>query len=159
MSNSFSAVLTLGRDAEVKQLSSGTSVLSFSGACNTGYGDKKRTLWVRVSAFGKIAEGTLVNFLVKGQTVFCSGELSQSEYAGNDGLQKTSLEMISNTIELVGKKLDAMGDTSEVPSVQRHQSRPNNAPPQSAYDKLYGGKTSKGGENKSFDDFDDSVPF
>jgi len=158
MSNSFSAVLTLGRDAEVKQLSSGTSVLSFSGACNTGYGDKKRTLWVRVSALGKIAEGTLVNFLVKGQTVFCSGELSQSEYAGNDGLQKTSLEMISNTIELVGKKLDAM-DSSPAPTVQKAQAMRNNAPTQSAYDKLYGGKPSKSVGNTSFDDFDDSVPF
>ena len=150
MSNSFSAVLTLGRDAEVKYLASGSAFLSFSGACNTGYGDKRKTMWVRVSAFGKIAEGTLVNFLVKGQSVFCSGELSQYEYTGSDGSLKTSIELTSSTIELIGKKLDAM--ESSAPSKQNKPST------QSAYDKLYGGKLSKSGENIP-QDFNDDVPF
>ncbi len=150
MSNSFSAVLTLGRDAEVKHLASGVPVLSFSGACNTGYGDKRKTMWVRVSAFGKIAEGTLVNFLVKGQSVFCSGELSQNEYTGADSSLKTSIELTSSMIELIGKKLDAM-ESSAPPKQNKHV-------PQTAYDKLYGGKRSNSGENIP-QDFNDDLPF
>ena len=107
MSNVFSFTGTVGRDAEVRYTPSGLAVLSVTVANNIGFGDKQQTLWVRVALFGKRAEGGLQNYLKKGQQVFVSGELTQSEYRANDGTTKTALELNANIIDLIGKKNEA----------------------------------------------------
>ena len=107
MSNVFSFTGTVGRDAEVKYAPSGLAVLSFTVANNIGFGEKQQTLWIRVALFGKRAEGQLQNYLKKGQQVFVSGELTQSEYRANDGTTKTSLELNANIIDLIGRKNEA----------------------------------------------------
>ncbi|MEI6267539.1 MAG: single-stranded DNA-binding protein [Methylococcaceae bacterium] len=104
MSNVFSFTGTIGRDAEVRYAQSGLAVLNFTVANNIGFGEKQQTLWIRVALFGKRAEGQLQNYLKKGQQVFVSGELTQSEYKANDGTTKTSLELNANIIDLIGKK-------------------------------------------------------
>jgi single-strand DNA-binding protein len=107
MSNVFSFTGTVGRDAEVRYAPSGLAVLNVTVANNIGFGDKQQTLWIRVTLFGKRAEGQLQNYLKKGQQVFVSGELTQSEYRANDGTTKTSLELNANIIDLIGKKNEA----------------------------------------------------
>ena len=130
MSNVFSFTGTVGRDAEVRYSPSGVAILNVTVANNIGYGDKQQTLWIRVALFGKRAEGQLKDYLLKGQSVFVSGELTQSEYKGSDGTTKTSLELNANIIDLIGKK-----DGSA-------QQRPEPATRQAASDK-----------------FDDDIPF
>ncbi|MCF6250585.1 MAG: single-stranded DNA-binding protein [Methylococcaceae bacterium] len=136
MSNVFSFTGTVGRDAEVRVTPSGQSVLNITVANNIGFGDRQQTLWVRVALWGKRAEGSLQNYLKKGQQVFVSGELSQREYQANDGTTRTSLELNANIIDLVGKR-NGQGQ----PQQQDYQqtSQPSNSP-------------------SSLDDFDD-VPF
>ena len=104
MSNVFSFTGTVGRDAEVRYLPSGQAVLNVTVANNIGFGDKQQTLWIRCAVWGKRAEGQLQNYLKKGQQVFVSGELSQSEYRAQDGSTKTSLELNANIIDLVGRR-------------------------------------------------------
>jgi len=138
MSNVFSFTGTVGRDAEVRVTPSGQSVLNVTVANNIGFGDRQQTLWVRVALWGKRAEGSLQNYLKKGQQVFVSGELSQREYQANDGTTRTSLELNANIIDLVGKRND---QGQQQPQQQDYQqtSQPSNSP-------------------SSLDDFDD-VPF
>jgi single-strand DNA-binding protein len=107
MSNVFSFTGTVGRDAEIRYTASGMAVLSVNVANNIGFGDKQQTLWIRVALFGKRAEGPLQGYLKKGQQVFVSGELSQSEYKANDGAMKTSLELNATIIDLIGKKSES----------------------------------------------------
>jgi single-strand DNA-binding protein len=104
MSNVFNAVCTCTRDAEVRYLQSGGAVLNVNVANNQGFGDKQKTMFIRVALFGKRAEGQLKDYLVKGQQVFVSGELSVNEYQAQDGTTKTNLELNANIIDLVGKK-------------------------------------------------------
>jgi single-strand DNA-binding protein len=104
MSNTFSCVGTVTRDAEVRFLPSGQAVLNVNVANNQGFGDKQKTMFIRCALFGKRAEGQLKDYLVKGQQVFISGELSQSEYKANDGTTKTNLEINATIIDLVGGK-------------------------------------------------------
>jgi len=117
MSNVFSFTGAIGRDAEVKHTPSGLTILNVTVANNIGFGDKQQTLWVRVALFGKRAEGSLKDYLKKGQQVFVSGELSQNEYRANDGTTKTSLELNANIIDLVGKR-------SEPAPQQQQQQQP-----------------------------------
>ncbi|MDP1544388.1 MAG: single-stranded DNA-binding protein [Anaerolineales bacterium] len=125
MSNVFSFTGTVGRDAEVRYTPAGLAVLSVTVANNVGFGDKQQTLWVRVALFGKRAEGSLQNYLKKGQQVFVSGELTQNEYKANDGTTKTSLELNANIIDLVGKRNDSGQSQQSYQPSSGGQARPS----------------------------------
>jgi single-strand DNA-binding protein len=144
MSNVFSFTGTVGRDAEVRYAPSGLAVLNVTVANNIGFGDKQQTLWIRVALFGKRAEGQLQNYLKKGQQVFVSGELTQSEYKANDGTTKTSLELNANIIDLIGKK----NESSQPQQNYQSSGVPEQAP------------VRQGASNDNFDvPYDDDIPF
>lgn len=114
MSNIFSGICTVARDCETRIIpTNGNTVLTVSVANNQGFGDKQSVLFIRVSLFGKRAEGNLKDYLKKGQQVFVSGELKQTEYQ-KDGVTKTSLELNANIIDLVGKREPAP-DSGDIP--------------------------------------------
>jgi len=100
----------LGKDAEVRTAGSGT-VCSFSVAMTAGYGDKKQTVWIDCSVWGKQAEGALPGYLKKGQQVAVSGELSTREHEG-----KTYLQLRCNTVDLIGKKEDNQSSATSPPA-------------------------------------------
>tara|TARA_R110000765_G_scaffold244631_9_gene346884 strand:- start:1960 stop:2343 length:384 start_codon:yes stop_codon:yes gene_type:complete len=102
----------LGKDAEVRN-AGGTSVCGFSVAMTAGYGDKKQTVWIDCSIWGKQAEGALPGYLKKGQQVAVSGELSTREHEG-----KTYLQLRVNTIDLIGKRDESASPQQQRPSAQ-----------------------------------------
>ena len=125
MSNVFSFTGACGRDAEVRYSAAGLAILSVTVANNVGFGDKQQTLWIRVTLFGKRAEGSLKDYLLKGQQVFVSGELTLNEYKANDGTMKTSLEVNANIIDLVGKRTEnAQGATAQTTNRARPATQP-----------------------------------
>lgn len=134
MSNVFTFTGTVGRDAERRYLPSGQALLTVTVANNVGFGDKQKTNWVRVNVWGKRAEGNLLDYLKKGQQVFCSGELTLNEYQGQDGTTKSNLELNANIVDLVGKRSD--------------QSTQQNAPAQQQPPSA-----------STTNDFDDDIPF
>ncbi len=93
----------LGRDSEVKYIPSGTAVLEFSLAIDTGFGDKKSSFWLKCAMFGDRGK-KLSQYLLKGQQVIVSGEFSPREYQSSDGSTKVSLELRINAVELIGGK-------------------------------------------------------
>ena len=133
MSNVFSFTGTIGRDAEVRTTPNGQTVLNVTVANNIGFGSRQQTLWIRVALWGKRAEGQLQNYLKKGQQVFVSGELSQSEYQGNDGTTKSSLELNANIIDLVGKRNDQSAAQPQQNHQQPQQQQPQQQPAQQGY--------------------------
>ena len=103
--NNFIFTGNLGKDAEVKYLSSGTAVCEFSVAVKSGYGDKEKTNWVRCAMFGKKAEGQLPQYLLKGTQVAVSGELELQEWEGEKG-KGAALSVSVQNIDLIGGKQD-----------------------------------------------------
>ena len=100
--NIFTCTARLGRDAEVRVTQGGLSICQFAGAVDAGYGDKKKTVWIRFSLFGKRAEGQLPSYLTKGTQVAVSGELSTSEWTDKEGNQKFALECNVQSLDLIG---------------------------------------------------------
>lgn len=92
-------ICRLGKDAEIKQLQSGKTVISFSGACDVGYGDNKKTQWIDFSYFTD--KTTIAQYLKKGTNVFVSGEPSVRAYAGANG-PGASLQCIVREVKLLG---------------------------------------------------------
>lgn len=87
---------------------SGDSVVNFSVAVKSGYGDKEKTNWVRCALFGKRAEGGLPQYLTKGAQVIVSGELELQEWEGQNG-KGSALSVRVSEITLAGGKQDNQG--------------------------------------------------
>ena len=103
--NLFTCTARLGKDAEVRVTKAGMSVCTFTGAVDVGYGDKKKTLWVRFALFGKRAEGNLPSYLTKGTQVAVSGELMTNEWE-SEGQKRFSLECNVNSLDLIGARTE-----------------------------------------------------
>ena len=97
----------LTRDAEVRFIPSGTPVMSFSVANNTGFGEKQKTHYFDCSMFGKRAEGKLKDYMLKGQQVVVEGEVSLNQYEKKDGTGGASLNVFVNNVELMGSSQQA----------------------------------------------------
>lgn len=119
--SNYSATGNIGRDVETRQAGQST-VATFPLAVTTGFGDRQKTLWIRANLWGNRATGGLIQYLVKGQAVAVSGELSENAFTGNDGIEKKSLELNVNSIDLIGSK----------PSGQSQQRPAQPAQPQAA---------------------------
>jgi len=95
----------LGNAAEQRLTSGGDSVVSFSVAVKSGYGDKAQTTWANCAMFGKRGEAVL-KYLTKGQLVGVSGEATLRKYARKDGVEGVSLDVRVNDLTLLGGKAD-----------------------------------------------------
>lgn len=107
--NVFTFTGNLGGNAEQRYTQSGDSVVSFSVAVKSGFGDKASTTWVRCTMFGKRGESVLP-YLNKGQLVGVSGEFSAREWDDKQGQKRTSIEVRVNDLTLLGGKQDAQQD-------------------------------------------------
>lgn len=148
MSNVFSCTGAVGRDAEVRHTASGLAILNVTIANNIGFGDKQKTLWLKVTVFGKRAEGCLADYLKKGQIVFVSGELTQNEYKAQDGSLRTSLELNATIVDLIGKRDAQQGGGAPHQAGQTQQSSPYHAQP-----------SPSAAMPPGYEDFDDDIPF
>ena len=104
--NTFTAPARLARDAETRNLPSGQSVTNLRIAVDTGYGDRKRTLWLDGALWGE--RGTkLAPMLTKGSQVVVTGELREREWTAQDGATRTALELDIRDLAFVGSRRDA----------------------------------------------------
>src|SRR5437667_9448736 len=91
-----------GRAPEIRTTTDGTQIASFSLAVSTWSREaegKGEPIWLRIVAFGKLAE-TAEKFVKKGSQVLVAGRLSVRDYTTKDGKEKTSVEIIAQSIEV-----------------------------------------------------------
>lgn len=100
--NNFNFTGNIGRDCEVKQAGK-SMVCEFAVAVASGYGDREKTSWVKCQLWGKRAEGGLPPYLVKGQKVVVSGELTIDEWE-KDGVKNRAASVNVNSVDLIGEK-------------------------------------------------------
>jgi single-strand DNA-binding protein len=106
MSHKVHIIGRAGRDPEMRYTPEGTPVTSFSLASDEGWGDKKKTLWWRVSCWSKLAE-TVNQYVKKGKPLSVWGTLSEPRvWQGKDGEYRSSLELTAREVEFLGSKGD-----------------------------------------------------
>ena len=103
----------LGRDPEMNYTPDGTAVCKFSIAVSKKVKDKEETTWYNVTAWRNLAE-MLSTHLKKGQQVFVQGDLSVRQYTTKDGRNGTSLEVIVDKFQFVGRKEESTTSSSSV---------------------------------------------
>ena len=106
----------LGRDPETRYTPNGKMNINLNVAVSHRFRDasgqqQERTNWFRVTAWGTLAE-TLdrlaqQGWLAKGRQVFVAGRFEARDYTGNDGQQRTSLDITANEVSLVGNRGDS----------------------------------------------------
>ena len=100
--NSWTITGNLGRDVETKAFEKG-SVAKFSIAVGSGWGDKKTTQWVDVSAWGKLGENC-ATYLSKGKKVLVIGEMTVRPWVDKEGNNRFSVELNARDIEFLSAK-------------------------------------------------------
>jgi single-strand DNA-binding protein len=94
-----SCILTgnLGADPEVFYSSEGNPVATFNLAFRSS---KKKTCWIKVTCFQRLAEIT-ERHLHKGARIAVIGTLDQQKWETDEGVQRSSFQLIANTLEFV----------------------------------------------------------
>src|SRR6266700_7407728 len=116
-----------GRAPQIRATNDGMQVASFSLAVSTWSREaegKGEPIWLRIVAFSKLAE-TVEKFVKKGSQVLVAGRLSVREYTTKDGKEKTSVEIIAQSIEVQHGQKKQQESEVNVDEVDRHIQQAN----------------------------------
>lgn len=101
----------LGRDPEMKYTADSKAVASLSIACGQSWKDKnsgekqEKTEWVRLVAFGKLAE-IIGQYCKKGGQIYAAGRMQMRKWTDKDGHDRYTTEVVLDTMQLLGSKRD-----------------------------------------------------
>ena len=104
----------LGADPEMFYSSEGKPVASFNLAFK---GAKKKTGWIKVAAFGKLAEIS-EKYLHKGARIGIIGTLDQQVWETEEGVKRSSFQINANSLEFIktdGRGFDDNQNRDETP--------------------------------------------
>lgn len=106
--NTVQLIGRLGKDPEVKTLTSGKNLATFTLATTDVYynneGEKvEDTQWHSVAAWGKKAD-IVSKFLVKGQEIALEGRLIHRSYETSNGDKRYITEVSMNELLMIGGK-------------------------------------------------------
>lgn len=108
MLNKIMLIGNLGRDPQMNDTPNGAAVTKFSLAVSRTYksatGERRdETEWFNIVAWNKLAE-TCSAYLHKGSKVYLEGRLTQRKYTDREGVQRTTIDVVANEMELLTPK-------------------------------------------------------
>jgi single-strand DNA-binding protein len=145
--NKVILVGNLGRDPEVRRLTSGDPVVNLSVATSESWRDKasgerkERTEWHRVVIFNENLAKVAEQYLRKGSKVYIEGALQTRKYTDKDGAEKYTTEIVLQKYRGELTMLDGRGDSD------RSERQPAMA------------GASEGGRSFERAELDDEIPF
>lgn len=120
--NKIQIIGHLGRDPEMRYTPGGTPVTNFSVAVSRrrrGQDGQSmdETEWFRVVCWEKLAE-IADQYLKKGARVYIEGRVQVRKYTGNDGVERTSVDVIANDMIMLSGR-DEGGSSGREPVSSR----------------------------------------
>jgi single-strand DNA-binding protein len=106
----------LGRDPDVRRMTSGEPVVNLSVATSESWRDKasgerkERTEWHRVVIFNENLAKVAEQYLRKGSKVYLEGQLQTRKYTDKDGQERYSTEVVLQRFRGELVMLDARGE-------------------------------------------------
>jgi single-strand DNA-binding protein len=111
--NKWEIIGHLGSEPEMRFTPSGAPVTSFNIATNYGYGERKETVWARVTCWNKQAEFAN-QYGNKGSLARVEGEVRMTSYETKDGETRYNLELTAREIMFLDKrKQETIEETNE----------------------------------------------
>ena len=123
----------LTRDPQLSFTPSNTAVCKFGLAINRNWTDRQSnekrqdTCFVDCTAFGRQAE-TINQYLSKGRPVLVEGRLQFSRWTGQDGQNRSKLEVVVETFQFLGSPGGARGGDAPSPGQPVSEPEPRGAP-------------------------------
>lgn len=111
---SFAKVTLIGnvtRDVEVGD-ANGTRYAKLALATNKKVKGQDQASFWNVTLFGKLAD-IAAQYVKKGNPVFIDGEISQRKYTDKNGIERLSVDVTANSIQLLGGKQE----TNSAPAI------------------------------------------
>lgn len=114
--NSWSITGRLTKDASFMTVGTGKPLLTMDVAVNTGFGDSKKTTYVKVNMWSDRGE-KIVSYLKKGTLVAVAGQLSVDTWTGKAGDQHQDLVLTTFNVDFynTGGKQDTPNDMPYTP--------------------------------------------
>ena len=117
--NKVILVGNLGKDPEVRRMTSGEPVVNLSIATSESWRDKasgerkEKTEWHRVVIFNKNLADVAEKYLRKGAKVYVEGQLQTRKWTDKDGAEKYSTEVVLQNFRGELTMLDGRKDGGE----------------------------------------------
>ena len=117
--NKVILVGNLGKDPEVRRMTSGEPVVNLSIATSESWRDKasgerkEKTEWHRVVIFNKNLAEVAEKYLRKGAKVYVEGQLQTRKWTDKDGQEKYSTEVVLQNFRGELTMLDSRGGGGE----------------------------------------------
>lgn len=114
--NKVILVGNLGRDPEVRRMTSGDPVVNLSLATSESWRDKasgerkEKTEWHRVVIFNENLAKVAEQYLRKGSKIYLEGQLQTRKYTDKDGVEKYSTEIVLQRFRGELVMLDTRGE-------------------------------------------------
>jgi single-strand DNA-binding protein len=118
--NKVELIGNLTRDPELRYTPSGAGVCTFGLATNrqwnTDSGEKKEDVeFHKIVAWNKLAE-LCSQLLAKGRKIYVEGRLQTRKWAGQDGVERTTTEIVINDMIILDSKgATSGGDDFDIP--------------------------------------------
>ena len=126
----------LTRDPELTETAGGVSVCRFGVAVNRYSGQEERqTDFYNVTAWRRLGE-TVARYTKKGHKIAVYGDLQIRQYEGNDGVRRTSVDVVAQDVEFLTPKgsSDGGSDFYDAPSSGERSAAPKKKPALEAFD-------------------------
>ena len=161
--NQCNFIGNLGNDPEIKYMASGGAVANLSLAVSDDYKDKnsgqnvEQTEWVRVTAFGKLAE-IIGEYVKKGSKIYCSGKMKTRKWQDNTGADRWTTEVVIHDMQMLDSRGGDGQQQQASPQQQRQAQQQQQAAPQQQRQAPQQ-QAPKPQQQAPVDDFTDDIPF
>ncbi len=147
----------LGKDPEVRYMPGGEAIANITLATTDTWKDKsgvkqEKTEWHRVAFFGRQAE-VVGEYLKKGSQIYVEGRIQTRKWQDKEGQDRYTTEIVADRMQMLGGKSSG---SSNFEVVEESQSAPQRPTPARA---APAAESSGSGQGRSFDNFDDDIPF
>ena len=125
----------LTRDPELTETAGGVPVCRFGVAVNRySGGEERQTDFYNVTAWRRLGE-TVARYTKKGHKIAVYGDLQIRQYEGNDGVRRTSVDVVAQDVEfLTPKSADGGNDFYDAPAPNERGAAPKKKPALEAFD-------------------------
>lgn len=101
MKNKVFLIGNVGKDPEIKYLSSGDAVANFSLATTMKVKGEEKTEWHKIVAFGKVAE-VIEKYITKGSRICVEGRLQTDEWEDKNGAKHYTTKIVLSDLSMLG---------------------------------------------------------
>jgi len=150
----------LGKDPEVRYLPNGEAVANVSIATSETWKDKsgekqEKTEWHNLVFYKRLAE-IVGEYLKKGSQIYVEGRLQTRKWQTKEGQDRYTTEIVVNEMKMLGGKSSGSNSFEVVESRPAASSSGSEAAPVKA---APAAPSAGSGQGRSFDNFDDDIPF